>query len=110
MAARGMERFRGRDDGRATHTEGIFPFIRVFTSVVVRELQTMAILLDLYLGVPIIYSTFMQYDEMATISGPGAGRHSTTCGEPMPGYVRSSAWCGSAPAAATTSSSSLITA
>ena len=64
------ERFRGEITGRATHTEGIFPFIRVFTNVVVRELQTMAILLDLYLGVPIIYSTFMQYDEMAHHFGP----------------------------------------
>ena len=59
-----------RDAGRATHTEGIFPFVRVFTGVVVRELQTMAILLDLYLGVPIIYSTYMQYDGMAHHFGP----------------------------------------
>jgi hypothetical protein len=50
--------------GRRTHSEGLFPFIRVLTGVIVRELQTMAILLDVYLGVPIIYSTFMQYDEL----------------------------------------------
>jgi hypothetical protein len=36
----------------------------------VRELQTMAILLDVYLGVPVIYSTFMQYDELAHHFGP----------------------------------------
>jgi hypothetical protein len=64
------ERFRGEMTGRQTYTEGIFPFIRVFTGVVVRELQTMAIMLDLYLGVPIIYSTYMQYDEMAHHFGP----------------------------------------
>ncbi len=58
--------------GRATYAEGIFPFIRIFTNVVVRELQTMAILLDLYLGVPIIYSTFMQYDELAHHFGPSS--------------------------------------
>ena len=52
------ERFRGELAGRATHSEGIFPFIRILSNVVVRELQTMAIMLDIYLGVPTIYSTF----------------------------------------------------
>src|SRR5574338_635981 len=59
------ERARGEWAGRVTHAEGIFPFLRIFTHVVVRELQTIAILLDVYLGVPVIYSTFMQYDELA---------------------------------------------
>jgi hypothetical protein len=59
------ERARGEWSGRVTHAEGIFPFLRILTNVVVRELQTIAILLDVYLGVPVIYSTFMQYDELA---------------------------------------------
>jgi hypothetical protein len=59
------ERARGEWAGRVTHAEGIFPVLRIFTNVVVRELQTIAILLDVYLGVPVIYSTFMQYDELA---------------------------------------------
>ena len=59
------ERARGEWARRVTHSEGIFPFLRIFTNVVVRELQTIAILLDVYLGVPVIYSTFMQYDELA---------------------------------------------
>jgi hypothetical protein len=59
------ERARGEWAGRVTHAEGIFPFLRILTNVVVRELQTIAILLDVYLGVPVIYSTFMQYDELA---------------------------------------------
>jgi len=66
------ERFRGELAGRATHAEGIFPFIRILSNVVVRELQTMAIMLDIYLGVPIIYSTFMQYDELAHHFGPSS--------------------------------------
>ena len=66
------ERFRGELAGRATHSEGIFPFIRIFSNVVVRELQTMAIMLDVYLGVPVIYSTFMQYDELAHHFGPSS--------------------------------------
>src|ERR671914_1415826 len=57
---------------RRTHAEGLFPFLRVFTNVVVRELQTVAILLDVYLGVPVIYSTFMQYDELAHHFGPSS--------------------------------------
>lgn len=66
------ERFRGELARRVTHSEGIFPFIRILSNVVVRELQTMAILLDIYLGVPIIYSTYMQYDELAHHFGPSS--------------------------------------
>jgi hypothetical protein len=66
------ERGIGEVVRRRTHAEGLFPFLRVFTNVVVRELQTVAILLDVYLGVPIIYSTFMQYDELAHHFGPSS--------------------------------------
>jgi hypothetical protein len=66
------ERAWGELARKVTHSEGIFPLIRIFTNVVVRELQTMAILLDVYLGVPVIYSTFMQYDELAHHFGPSS--------------------------------------
>jgi hypothetical protein len=66
------ERGIGEVERRRTHAEGLFPFLRVFTNVVVRELQTVAILLDVYLGVPVIYSTFMQYDELAHHFGPSS--------------------------------------
>jgi len=66
------ERMRGELAGRTTHSEGIFPFIRILSNVIIRELQTMAILLDVYLGVPVIYSTFMQYDELAHHFGPSS--------------------------------------
>ena len=66
------ERARGEIAGRVTHSEGIFPLIRIISNVIVRELQTMAILLDVYLGVPVIYSTFMQYDELAHHFGPSS--------------------------------------
>jgi len=66
------ERAWGELAGKVTHSEGIFPLIRILTNVVVRELQTMAILLDVYLGVPVIYSTFMQYDELAHHFGPSS--------------------------------------
>ncbi len=66
------ERLRGELAGRVPHSEGIFPFIRILSNVVIRELQTMAMLLDVYLGVPVIYSTFMQYDELAHHFGPSS--------------------------------------
>jgi hypothetical protein len=67
-----VERTIGELARRRTHSEGLFPFVRVFTNVVVRELQTMAVLLDIYLGVPVIYTTFMQYDELAHHFGPSS--------------------------------------
>ena len=66
------ERNIGELARRRTHSEGLFPFVRILTNVIVRELQTMAIVLDVYLGVPIIYSTFMQYDELAHHFGPSS--------------------------------------
>jgi hypothetical protein len=66
------ERTVGELARRRTHSEGLFPFIRILSNVVVRELQTMAILLDIYLGVPIIYSTYMQYDELGHHFGPAS--------------------------------------
>jgi len=66
------ERAAGELARKRTHSEGLFPFLRVLSNVVVRELQTMAILLDIYLGVPVIYSTFMQYDELAHHFGPSS--------------------------------------
>lgn len=66
------ERTAGELGGKRTHSEGLFPFIRVLSNVVVRELQTMCILLDVYLGVPVIYSTFMQYDELGHHFGPSS--------------------------------------
>ncbi len=66
------ERAASQLASRATHAEGIFPFVRILSNVIVRELQTMAIVLDVWLGVPVIYSTFMQYDELAHHFGPSS--------------------------------------
>ncbi len=67
-----IDRTIGEFRRRRTHSEGLFPFVRVLTNVVVRELQTMAVLLDIYLGVPVIYTTFMQYDELGHHFGPSS--------------------------------------
>lgn len=66
------DRTVGELSRRATHAEGVFPFIRILTNVVVRELQTMAVVLDVWLGVPVIYTTFMQYDELSHHFGPSS--------------------------------------
>jgi hypothetical protein len=66
------ERLTSHLASRATHAEGIFPFVRILSNVIVRELQTMAIVLDVWLGVPVIYSTYMQYDELAHHFGPSS--------------------------------------
>lgn len=66
------ERLVGEITRQRTHSEGVFPFIRILSNVVIRELQTMAIVLDVYLGVPVIYSTYMQYDELAHHFGPSS--------------------------------------
>ncbi len=52
--------------------EGLFPFIRIFCNVILRELQTFAVLADVYAGVPRIYTTFSGYDELAHHYGPAS--------------------------------------
>lgn len=42
-----------------------FPFMRVMSNVILREIQTFAVLLDIYRGVPAIYTTYYGYDEVA---------------------------------------------
>jgi len=50
--------------------EGLFPFIRIFCNVILRELQTFGVLADVYTGVPRIYTTYSGYDELAHHYGP----------------------------------------
>ncbi|MEJ2502707.1 MAG: alkaline phosphatase family protein, partial [Gemmatimonadota bacterium] len=58
--------------GKATHYWWYLPFLHIGTNVVLRELQTLSILLDIHLGVPAIYSTYNAYDEFAHHFGPGS--------------------------------------
>ena len=50
--------------------ERMFPFLRVIANVVFREMQTFAVLIDIYRGVPAIYTTYYGYDEVAHHYGP----------------------------------------
>jgi len=47
-----------------------FPFMRIITNVVLREIQTFAVMVDVYRGVPAIYTTYTSYDEIAHHFGP----------------------------------------
>jgi len=42
-----------------------FTFLRIMSNVVLREIQTFAVMVDLYRGVPAIYTTYYGYDELA---------------------------------------------
>jgi len=48
----------------------MFPFLRVMSSVVMREIQTFSVTLDLFRGVPAIYTTYYGFDEVAHHYGP----------------------------------------
>ncbi|NLG49059.1 MAG: alkaline phosphatase family protein [Chloroflexi bacterium] len=47
-----------------------FAFLRVFSNVILREIQTFAVLVDIYRGAPAIYTTYYGYDELAHRYGP----------------------------------------
>jgi hypothetical protein len=58
--------------GQYTYYFWYLPFLHIGTNVVLRELQTLAVLLDIYTGVPAIYTTYNVYDEYAHHFGPGS--------------------------------------
>jgi hypothetical protein len=64
-------RFWGQMRGQYTYYWWYLPFLHIGTNVVLRELQTLAVLLDIYTGVPSIYTTYNVYDEFAHHFGPG---------------------------------------
>lgn len=52
---------------RRTHrpSKRTFTFLRVMSNVVLREIQTFEVLIDIYRGVPAIYTTYLGYDQLA---------------------------------------------
>ncbi len=56
--------------GQATYYWWYLPLLHIGSNVLLRELQTLAVLLDIYIGVPRIYSTYNVYDEFAHHFGP----------------------------------------
>jgi hypothetical protein len=56
---------------RKWHTrEGLFPLIRIFCNVILREMQTFGVIAEAYSGTPRIYTTYSGYDELAHHYGP----------------------------------------
>jgi hypothetical protein len=56
--------------GHATYYWWYLPLLHIGSNVLLRELQTIAVLLDVYTGVPAIYTTYNVYDEYAHHFGP----------------------------------------
>lgn len=50
--------------------EGLFPLIRIFCNVILREMQTFGVISEIYAGTPRIYTTYSGYDEIAHHYGP----------------------------------------
>jgi len=62
-----------RHTGPGRHSsvvEGWFPILRALSNVIFREVQTVAVMADVYAGVPYIFTTFTSYDELAHHYGP----------------------------------------
>jgi hypothetical protein len=66
------DRFISQLRGESTHYWWYLPFLHIGTNVVLRELQTLSVLLDIYVGVPKIYTTYNAYDEFAHHFGPSS--------------------------------------
>ena len=66
------ERLKSQVRGEYTYYWWYLPFLHIATNVVLRELQTLAVLLDIYTGSPSIYTTYNVYDEFAHHFGPGS--------------------------------------
>jgi hypothetical protein len=66
------DRFISQLRGQSTYYWWYLPFLHIGTNVVLRELQTLSVLLDIYVGVPRIYTTYNAYDEFAHHLGPSS--------------------------------------
>lgn len=65
-------RLWGQMRGQYTYYWWYLPFLHIGSNVLLRELQTIAVMLDVYTGVPAIYTTYNVYDEFAHHFGPGS--------------------------------------
>jgi hypothetical protein len=52
---------------------GVYPFVRAATTSVLRELSTFTVAGDMFRGVPVVYATYVAYDEVAHHSGIARG-------------------------------------
>jgi hypothetical protein len=66
------DRFWSQIRGNSTHYWWYLPLLHIGANVILRELQTLAVLLDIYTGAPAIYTTYNVYDEFAHHFGPSS--------------------------------------
>ncbi|HEY8485566.1 MAG TPA: alkaline phosphatase family protein [Longimicrobiales bacterium] len=66
------ERLLSQMRGNYTYYWWYLPLLHIGSNVILRELQTLAVLLDIYTGVPAIYTTYNSYDEFAHHFGPSS--------------------------------------
>ncbi|HUF14182.1 MAG TPA: alkaline phosphatase family protein [Longimicrobiales bacterium] len=66
------DRLLSQIKGQATHYWWYLPLLHIGTNVILRELQTLAVLLDIYTGKRAIYTTYNVYDEFAHHFGPSS--------------------------------------
>jgi uncharacterized membrane protein YvlD (DUF360 family) len=62
-------RAKRRDVRPRGHRGGIYPLLRGFMCVIVRDLVVYGVLTDMMRGRPVVYATFASYDEVAHHSG-----------------------------------------
>lgn len=55
---------------RINRLRGGYPALRILTNVFLRDLSTFAVMQEIIRGTPIIYTTFVGYDEVAHHAGP----------------------------------------
>jgi hypothetical protein len=55
---------------RINRLAGGYPLLRILTNVFLRDLSTFAVMQEIIRGTPIIYTTFVGYDEVAHHAGP----------------------------------------
>ncbi len=61
---------RNRGVEPRVHRGFVYALVRAWTTVVQRDLQVQAVVQDAYAGRPVVYTTFLGYDEVAHHSGP----------------------------------------
>lgn len=64
-------RQRIRDIRPRVYRGGHYPIVRAVTCTALRDITVHFLISDMYKGVPVIYATFLGYDETAHYAGPG---------------------------------------
>ncbi len=67
-----LDFFRGLLKGQDIYQEWMFIFMRVMSSILIREITTNHAQMDIYRGLPVVFVNYFGYDEQAHRRGPSA--------------------------------------